>query len=92
MVDYLLGNHVDINCNGDRGDFYRRKLAEQLYVNFGIHYITHDNVFTLVTEAIQLEVDTRHALASCGSMRKTAPPIYVDPQVLDILARIADLH
>ena len=92
VVDYLLGNHDDVNCSGDRGDFYRRKLAEQIYINFGVHYITHDNVLNLVRDAIQLESDTRHALAKCGAQRVSAPSINVDSQVLDVLARIADMH
>ncbi|XP_076440852.1 uncharacterized protein LOC143280153 [Babylonia areolata] len=92
VVDYLLGNHDDVGCNGDRGDFYRRKLAEQIYVYFGVHYVTHDNVINLVRDAIQLESDTRLVLAQCGLNRTSAPPIQVDDQVLDVLARIADMH
>nr|KAG5701175.1 hypothetical protein BaRGS_023284 [Batillaria attramentaria] len=92
VVDYLLGNHDDIGCNGDRGDFYRRKLAEQIYINFGIHNITHQNVLNLVRDTLQLEEDTRQALAIYGSERSAAPYIRVDDQVLDVLARIADMH
>ncbi|KAL8571666.1 hypothetical protein ACOMHN_056622 [Nucella lapillus] len=92
VVDYLLGNHDDVDCSGDRGDFYRRKLAEQIYVLFGVHYVTHTNVLSLVRDTIQLESDARHALAQCGTHRQTAPPIPVDDQVLDVLARIADMH
>lgn len=92
VVDYLLGNHDDVHCNGDRGDFYRRKLAEQIYLNFGVHNITHDNVFNLVRDTIQLESDTRFALAECGYSRNAAPPIEIDSQVLDVIARIADMH
>ena len=91
-MDYLLGNHDDVHCNGDRGDFYRRKLAEQIYVNFGVHYVTHDNVLNLVRDTIQLEADTRQVLAVCGGKRDDVPPINIDPQVLDVLARIADMH
>eukprot|EP00745_Piridium_sociabile_P043111 TRINITY_DN87568_c0_g2_i1.p1 TRINITY_DN87568_c0_g2~~TRINITY_DN87568_c0_g2_i1.p1 ORF type:complete len:154 (-),score=37.75 TRINITY_DN87568_c0_g2_i1:77-538(-) len=91
VVDYLLGNHDDCVV-GDRGDFYRRKLAEQIYLNFGVHYVTHQNVLNLVRDTIQLEADTRHVLSRCGVQRSTAPPIPVDDQVLDVLARIADMH
>lgn len=92
VVDYLLGNHDDIGCNGDRGDFYRRKLAEQIYVNFRVHYITHMNVLDLVYSIIKLEHDTRLALEKYGANRCSAPFIHIDSQVLDVLARIADIH
>lgn len=92
VVDYLLGSHDDIGCNGDRGDFYRRKLAEQIYLNFGIHYITHQNVLNLVRDTIKLERETRLALETCGAHRTSAPYIHVDQQVMDVLARIADMH
>lgn len=29
---YLTGNHHDVGLSGDRGDFYRRKLAEQIFL------------------------------------------------------------
>ncbi|KAK7100637.1 uncharacterized protein [Littorina saxatilis] len=92
VVDYLLGNHDDFGMSGDRGDFYRRKLAEQIYTNFGIHNITHTNIMNLVYDTIKLEESTRLALAQCGIERTWAPPIQVDPQVLDVLARIADMQ
>jgi hypothetical protein len=46
--------HEDVGMSGDRGDFYRRKLAEQIFLNFGISGVNHTNVMVLVESAINL--------------------------------------
>jgi hypothetical protein len=51
--------------SGDRGDFYRRKLAEQIFLNFGISGVNHTNVMVLVESAINLE-KTTHAVIKCS--------------------------
>uniref|UniRef100_A0A0B6ZZE4 Uncharacterized protein n=1 Tax=Arion vulgaris TaxID=1028688 RepID=A0A0B6ZZE4_9EUPU len=36
VLIYLTGNHEDQGMPGDRGDFYRRKLAEQMFIHYSI--------------------------------------------------------
>lgn len=88
---YLQGNHADVGLSGDRGDLYRRKLAEQMYLNFRIQGVDHNNVMVVVAAALGLEKQTRGILSDGASNRDLAPPILIDDQVLNILARIADV-
>ncbi|XP_048255897.1 uncharacterized protein LOC125382067 [Haliotis rufescens] len=89
---YLNGMHDDVGLSGDRGDFYRRKLAEELYTTFSVHGVDYTNIDAVVAGAIDLERQTRFILAESGRRRDRAPPVHYDEQVLDILARIADMH
>ncbi|VDI55508.1 Hypothetical predicted protein [Mytilus galloprovincialis] len=90
VLKYLNGMHEDVGMSGDRGDFYRRKLAEQIYLKFGISGVNHTNVIVLVESAISLERASRQ-LMSEGGLTRDAPPIDIDETVLDILARLADM-
>jgi hypothetical protein len=63
--------HEDVGMSGDRGDFYRRKLAEQIFLNFGISGVNHTNVMVLVESAINLEKTTRR-LMSEGALTRDA--------------------
>ncbi|XP_041358054.1 uncharacterized protein LOC121374965 [Gigantopelta aegis] len=95
MDDVLLflgGNHDDVGLYGDRGDFYRRKLAEEIYTAFAVHGVTHENVMSVVMGAIKLERDTRLIIEQGGLERGVAPPVSIDDTVLDILARIANMN
>ncbi|KAK6181470.1 hypothetical protein SNE40_009314 [Patella caerulea] len=92
VLAYLSGQHIDVGCCGDRGDFFRRKLAEELYLTYSVHGVTHNNIFEVVSGAILLEADTRLILSESTLRRDVAPPVKIDPQVLDILARIAGIH
>jgi len=89
---YLTGHHEDEGMPGDRGDFYRRKLAEQIYLHFHIHNIDHTNIMNFMESLIRLECESRQVLSVYGHQRTEAPPICVDSQVLDIIARLADIH
>ena len=89
---FLSGNHDDVGLSGDRGDFYRRKMAEEIYTAFAVHGVTHGNVMTVIMGAIDLERETRMIIEEGGCDRSKAPPVNIDNTVLDILARIANLH
>ncbi|XP_033738339.1 uncharacterized protein LOC117325930 [Pecten maximus] len=88
---YLRGNHDDNGLSGDRGDFYRRKLAEQIHINFNVSGVTHSNIEAVVDTAIQLERRTRALLSGSAFNTQTAPSISVDDPILDILSKIADV-
>ncbi|XP_060584549.1 uncharacterized protein LOC132740623 [Ruditapes philippinarum] len=88
---FLAGNHDDEGMSGDRGDFYRRKLADQMHVAFAVEGVTHYNVFSVVKAAIVLEQETRKALAESAKSRDVAPYVEIDETILDILARLADI-
>lgn len=91
LLKYLHGMHEDVGMSGDRGDFYRRKLAEQIFLNFGISGVNHTNVMVLVESAINLEKTTRR-LMSEGALTRDAPGVGIDETILDILARLADMY
>jgi hypothetical protein len=91
VLVYLTGNHEDQGMPGDRGDFYCRKLAEQLYVHYGIQNIDHYNVLAFVEGLVGLEHDCRSILCQFACQRAEAPPITVDGQILDIIGRLTDL-
>ena len=82
VLKYLNGMHEDIGMSGDRGDFYKRKLAEQIFLKFGISGVNHTNVMVIVEAAIQM---------GQGGLSRDAPRIDIDETVLDILARLADM-
>ncbi|XP_021358655.1 uncharacterized protein LOC110453812 [Mizuhopecten yessoensis] len=88
---YLRGCHDDVGMSGDRGDFYRRKLAEQIHINFNVNGVTHSNVEVVVDTAIQLEKRTRATLSGCAFNTQSAPSFEIDDPILDILAKIADV-
>lgn len=90
VLKYLNGMHEDIGMSGDRGDFYKRKLAEQIFLKFGISGVNHTNVMVIVEAAIQLEQTTRQLMGQ-GGLSRDAPRIDIDETVLDILARLADM-
>ncbi|CAG5130688.1 unnamed protein product [Candidula unifasciata] len=92
VLVYLTGNHEDQGMPGDRGDFYRRKLAEQLYLHYAIQNIDHTNVLIFVEGLVRLEHDCRHILSQLGCRRSEAPPVNIDGQTLDIIGRLADLY
>ncbi|CAL1529839.1 unnamed protein product [Lymnaea stagnalis] len=92
VLVYLTGNHEDQGMPGDRGDFYRRKLAEQLYLHYAIQNIDHTNVLTLVEGLLRLEQDCRKILSSLACHRSEAPPINVDGQILNVIARLANIQ
>lgn len=92
VLIYLTGNHEDQGLPGDRGDFYRRKLAEQLYIHYSIENVDHTNILNLMEGILHLEQDCRMTLARCGTERNVAPPISVDCQILDIIGRLADFY
>lgn len=88
---YLRGNHDDVGMCGDRGDFYRRQLAEQIYLNFNVRGVSHSNIEAIVDTAIQLERRTRALLSGSAFNTQAAPSIQVDDPILDILSKIADV-
>ena len=88
---FLAGNHDDEGKSGDRGDFYRRKLADQMHVTFAVEGVSHNNVQSVVEAAIVLERETRKALADSAKSREVAPSVDIDETILDILARLADI-
>lgn len=88
---YLRGCHDDVGMPGDRGDFYRRKLAEQIYIHFNVEGVTHTNIEVVVDTAIQLEKRTRQILSGCAFNTQSAPSIQLDDPILDILSKIADV-
>ncbi|KAK0062909.1 hypothetical protein Bpfe_007629 [Biomphalaria pfeifferi] len=92
VLIYLTGNHEDQGLPGDRGDFYRRKLAEQIYLHYAVQNIDHTNVLILVEGLIRLEKDCRQVLAALACHRAEAPPINVDGQILDVIGRLAEVH
>uniref|UniRef100_K1QDU1 Uncharacterized protein n=2 Tax=Magallana gigas TaxID=29159 RepID=K1QDU1_MAGGI len=91
VLTYLIGRHDDIGLSGDRGDLYRRKLAEQIFLAFAINGVDHNNVVVIVESAIQLEQETRRILMGSANTRFSAPGVRIDEQVLNILARIAEI-
>ena len=84
---YLNGHHHDVGLSGDRGDFYRRKLAEQIFLNCAIQGIDHCNVVSVVNAAIDLEKVSRLALA--GELPDES--VDIDYVMLDILRKIAGI-
>ena len=88
---FLSGKHDDVGLSGDRGDFYKRQLADQIHVTFGVEGVTHDNVVSVVEAAITLEKETRQALRNSAQSRYSAPVVDIDENILNILARIADV-
>ncbi|KAK3782548.1 hypothetical protein RRG08_061778 [Elysia crispata] len=92
VLIYLTGNHEDQGMPGDRGDFYRRKLAEQIYIHYSIQNVDHTNILALIDGILRLEHECRMTLANCGTQRDQAPPVNVDGQILDIIGRLADLY
>lgn len=91
VLTYLIGRHDDVGLSGDRGDLYRRKLAEQIFLAFAINGVDHNNVVVIVESAIQLEQETRRILMGSANTRFSAPGVRIDEQVLNILARIAEI-
>ncbi|KAK3595290.1 hypothetical protein CHS0354_010900 [Potamilus streckersoni] len=91
VLKYLNGQHDDLGLSGDRGDFYRRKLAEQMYLNFSIQGVDHTNVMSVVEAAILLERETRKTFGSSTQNRDWAPSVEIDETILDILTRIAGI-
>lgn len=91
LLKYLHGMHLDVGMSGDRGDFYRRKLAEQIFLNFGISGVNHTNVMALVESAINLEKTTQR-LMSEGALTRDAPGVGIGETILDIVARLADMY
>jgi len=92
ILVYLTGHAEDEGMPGDRGDFYRRKLAEQLYHHFNIYNVDHTNVLDFVCAVVRLEHETRNALTRCPRMPDAAPHINVDDQVLDMVGRLSNVH
>lgn len=88
---FLNGNHADAGLPGDRGDFYRRKLADQMHVTFAIEGVTHNNVMAVVETAIVLENETRKVLEKNAKDRHVAPNVEIDETILNILSRISDI-
>uniref|UniRef100_A0A0L8IBD5 Uncharacterized protein n=1 Tax=Octopus bimaculoides TaxID=37653 RepID=A0A0L8IBD5_OCTBM len=82
---YLSGGHEDVGMSGDRGDFYRRKLAEQIYLNFAIQGIDHYNVIAVIKAAIDLEEISK--LVMFGELSEEN--IAIDDRMFSILARIS---
>lgn len=91
VLVYLQGYHDDVGLSGDRGDFYRRKLAEQIFTTFAIDGVTHRNVMAVVEAAISLNRETSRILKMSARDREWGPVINIDDGILNILARIADL-
>ena len=91
VLTYLTGMHDDVGLSGDRGDFYRRKLAEQIFTSFAVDGVDHNNVVVLVEAAIALESQTRKILEGSAMTRNSAPAINIDEQVLNVLSRIAEI-
>ncbi|XP_052777164.1 uncharacterized protein LOC128214638 [Mya arenaria] len=88
---FLQGKFDDPKLPGDTGEFYRRKLADQIHVTFAVEGVTHDNVLSVVEAAIVLERETRRTLSTSAYSRETAPPVDIDETILNILTRIADV-
>ena len=91
VMRYLKGEHDDVGLCGDRGDFYRRKLAEQIHLNFAVTGVTHNNIMSVVESAIVLEEETRQALQCSAISRQRAPHVSIDETILNILSRMADV-
>lgn len=91
VLVYLRGLHDDVGLSGDRGDFYRRKLAEQIALAFAIDGVNHNNVDIIVETAIQLERKTRQILTNCALNPGSVPPFDVSEDIMDILSRIAEI-
>ena len=91
VLTYLKGEHDDVGLCGDRGDFYRRKLAEQVHLSFAVEGVTHNNIMSVVEAAICLERETRQALQCSAISRASAPHVSIDETILNILSRIADV-
>ena len=88
---FLTGQHDDVGLCGDRGDFYRRQLADQIHVTFAIEGVCNNNVVPMVEAAILLEKQTQAILSNSANGRYEAPMINIDEDILNILARIADV-
>lgn len=88
---FLSGQHDDNGLSGDRGDFYKRKLADQIHVQFAVEGVNHNNVLSIVEAAIVLERETRKALGQSAKSRAMAPSVDIDDTILNILSRIADV-
>ena len=91
VLTYLNGERDDVGLCGDRGDFYRRKLAEQLHLSFAVEGVTYANIMSIVEAAIVLEQETRQALQGSAISRTRAPHVSIDETILNILSRIADV-
>lgn len=91
VLKYLKGEHDDVGLCGDRGDFYRRKLAEQIHLSFAVEGVTHNNIMSVVESAIVLERETRQALQCSALSRTRAPHVSIDETILNILCRMADV-
>lgn len=92
VLTYLSGNHDDVGFIGDRGDFYRRKLAEQLFLTFAVQGVDHTNVQMIVHAAIKLQRDTSQILGDSLWCKERVPGVVIDDDILDILAKIADMY
>jgi len=88
---FLQGKFDDPKLPGDTGEFYCRKLADQIHVQFAVDGVTHYNVLTVVEAAIVLERETRKAMSRGACNRDSAPSVDIDETILNILARIADV-
>lgn len=88
---FFLQGKYESSLPGDTGDFFRRKLADQLHVTFAVDGVTHDNILSIVEAAIILEQETRRVLASSAKSRDVAPKVDIDETIINILARIADV-
>ncbi|GAB1602732.1 hypothetical protein Ahia01_000553200, partial [Argonauta hians] len=85
VIYYLKGKHIDIGLSGDRGDFYRRKLAEIIYLNFAIQGVDHINVLSIVNAAVHLEKVSRMILL--GRMREQ--DIDISDRMFSVLSKIS---
>ncbi|KAL4236521.1 hypothetical protein ACF0H5_004907 [Mactra antiquata] len=88
---FLSGQHDDNGLSGDRGDFYKRKLADQIHTTFAVEGVTHKNVQSIVEAAIVLERETRNVLGQSAKSRALAPTVDIDETILNILSRISDV-
>ena len=96
MIDYHMsvtqGHHEDEGMPGDRGDFNRRMLSEQIHHHFHIYNLDHTNILQFIDGLICLEKDCRMILSRLGGEKLNVPPVRVDDQILDIVGRLADVH
>lgn len=87
----LLKGEFEADLPGDTGDYFRRKLANQLHLTYAIDGLTHNNILPVVESAIILEEATRRVLTK-STKRAEAPSIEIDDTILDILTRISGVH
>lgn len=92
VLMYLHGEHDDLGLPGDRGDLWRRKLAEQVYLHYAVHGVDHTNVIQIVDAAILLRKTTSRILAENPNRQEAPPYVDISDTMLDILGRIADMH